>query len=319
MLNAIMHTKLIKAESKPLEERPMQTIIIDEEFERILPKLDEQTYTWLEENILEYGCREPLVLWDSILIDGHNRYSILKKHDLPINTVNMEFDSRDEVLIWIISTQVSRRNLNPLQLSYYRGLHYHADKSIVTNASGRNQYSEDDAQNGHHPKTQPTASRLSAQYNVSRNTIRRDAQIAKAINAIGEASPEAKTDILSGKAQISRRQLQELSSGKEDTISEVVMKIKDGTIERRRTGVNSATNGGVDPSQDSNSNSDTSNVIDINELHSWELQLSKMTNELTQAVRSHARINDTESILSALRQHIKMLEELCEEIQTLAA
>ena len=31
-------------------------IIIDEEFKRILPKLDEQTFAWLEENILEYRC-----------------------------------------------------------------------------------------------------------------------------------------------------------------------------------------------------------------------------------------------------------------------
>jgi len=37
--------------------------------------------------------------------------------------------------------------LNPLQLSFYRGLHYNADKRIVTNATGKNQYNEVTAQN----------------------------------------------------------------------------------------------------------------------------------------------------------------------------
>jgi len=121
----------------------------------------------------------------------------------------MEFDSREEVLIWIISTQVSRRNLNPLQLSYYRGLHYNTEKQIVRNISGKNQHSELSAQNEHKPQEHNyqgrTAGRLAEQYSVSPVTIRRDAQIANAINAIGESAPEAKTDILSGKTQISRR------------------------------------------------------------------------------------------------------------------
>jgi len=286
----------------------MQNIIIDEEFERILPKLDEQTYTGLEENILKYGCREPLVLWNDILIDGHNRYNILKKHDLPINTVNMDFDSRDDVLIWIISTQVSRRNLNPLQLSYYRGLHYHADKRVITNASGRNQHSEVGAQNEHQPRKEDfqgrTAGRLAEQYNVSPVTIRRDAQIASAINTIGEASPEAKTDILSGKAQISRRQLQELSSGKSETAADVIKQIEDGTLERRRSRASTGSSHGGS----TNGNTDSS------ELHSWEMQFSKMTDEFRQLLRNYAKADDTESVRSALRQYIGMLEELYQSI-----
>ena len=48
----------------------MQEIIIDEEFRFLLPVLDEETFRLLEENILEHGCRVPLVLWNNILIDA---------------------------------------------------------------------------------------------------------------------------------------------------------------------------------------------------------------------------------------------------------
>ena len=86
----------------------MQNVVIDDEFERLLPKLDEKTYTSLEANLLENGCRDSLVLWNGILIDGHNRYGICTKHNIPFNTVSKEFETREEVLIWIITTQVSQ-------------------------------------------------------------------------------------------------------------------------------------------------------------------------------------------------------------------
>ena len=77
----------------------MREIIIDEEFMSLLPALDEETFRLLEENILEHGCRDPLVLWNGILIDGYNRYKILTYHDLDFNTVEMEFNNREEVKI----------------------------------------------------------------------------------------------------------------------------------------------------------------------------------------------------------------------------
>jgi len=58
----------------------------------------------------------------------------------------------------------------------------------------------------HQPNTQSTARRLAGHYTVSPGTIRREAQFANAISAIGEASPEKK-EILSGKTRISKIQL----------------------------------------------------------------------------------------------------------------
>ena len=84
----------------------MPNIIIDEEFKALLPALDKDTYAMLEENLLKNGCRDSIVLWGDILIDGHNRYEICNKHGIPFNTIGRDFKSREEALIWIISTQV---------------------------------------------------------------------------------------------------------------------------------------------------------------------------------------------------------------------
>ena len=61
--------------------------------------------------ILKDGCRTGIVLWGDILIDGHNRYEICTRQNIPFNTVQMDFSSRDDVVIWIIKNQFGRRNL----------------------------------------------------------------------------------------------------------------------------------------------------------------------------------------------------------------
>ena len=201
-------------------------IIIDEEFRILLPQLDEETFRLLEENILEYGCRDPLVLWNGILIDGYNRYKICKHHDIPFRTVDMEFDSREEVLIWIISNQVSRRNLTPIQLSHFRGLHYMADKKIQGKG---NRYAQQSKKGQNDPiKPGPTSSRLAEQYKVSPKTIKRNAKLAETLNLIGEVSPDIKRKILHGEIQISKSRLEALSSAPKEEIEAVALEMETG-------------------------------------------------------------------------------------------
>ena len=212
----------------------MQTIIIDEEFKSLLPALDRETYASLEANLIENGCRDALVLWNDILIDGHNRYKICTEHGIPFNTTSKDFASREEVLIWIISTQMSRRNLTRTLLRYYRGKHYRMDKKMVANPGGKNQYTEDEGQNDPEAKKQTTAELLSDKYRVSPKTIKRDANLADAIDAIGETSLEAKRMILSEEVNITKKALEELSFKQKEDIEEAANKIESGAYEKEK-------------------------------------------------------------------------------------
>lgn len=59
------------------------------------------------------GCKHPLILWNGILIDGHNRYKICTEHNIPFETEDMEFASRDDAREWVIINQIGRRNIAP--------------------------------------------------------------------------------------------------------------------------------------------------------------------------------------------------------------
>jgi len=208
----------------------MQSIIIDEQFKFLLPALDEETYRLLEENILEHGCIHPLILWQGILIDGYNRYKICTEHNIPFSTIEMEFESREEVVIWIIETQIGRRNLTDMQLSYFRGVHYNNDKKIhgdISRTALNNAFRQSDGM-----QTEPTARRLGDHYKVSSRTIERNAKLAETLTAIGEFSPNAKMKILTEEVPVNRTKLQALSGAPLDEIKELARQIENGEYDR---------------------------------------------------------------------------------------
>ena len=88
------------------------SILIDLEFKNLIPALQSDERGQLEANIIDDGCRDPLTLWNGILIDGHNRYEICTKHSIDFETIEMDFDSREDVVEWIIRNQFGRRNLS---------------------------------------------------------------------------------------------------------------------------------------------------------------------------------------------------------------
>jgi len=84
---------------------------IKQEFKKLIPPLNEAEYSELESSILAEGCREPLIVWNNILVDGHHRYEICTKHNIPFETKSINFSDDDEAMVWIITNQLGRRNI----------------------------------------------------------------------------------------------------------------------------------------------------------------------------------------------------------------
>ena len=56
-------------------------LIIDPEFVACIPPLSQDEFEQLEENILSSGkIYNPILVWNHTIVDGHNRYRILKRH-----------------------------------------------------------------------------------------------------------------------------------------------------------------------------------------------------------------------------------------------
>lgn len=90
---------------------------INPEFEKLIPALTAEEFNQLELNCIAEGIREPLIVWNDTLIDGHNRYKIALKNNLIFGILQKDFQSESDVKVWMIKNQFGRRNLNSYQRS----------------------------------------------------------------------------------------------------------------------------------------------------------------------------------------------------------
>lgn len=90
-----------------------QKIKIDNEFKGIIPPLSDDEYKQLEDNLKKgwESERGKIIVWGDVIIDGHNRYEICQKYNIPFEIHAKEFKDRNEVLLWIIDNQRGRRNI----------------------------------------------------------------------------------------------------------------------------------------------------------------------------------------------------------------
>ena len=111
------------------------------EFEGKIPPLTAEEFQQLENNILADGVViNPIIVWDGIIVDGHNRYRIVNKHpEIHFSTCEKTFADRYEAIAWICKNQLGRRNLTKEQKKYLIGKQYEAEKASHGGDRG-NQY-----------------------------------------------------------------------------------------------------------------------------------------------------------------------------------
>jgi len=213
----------------------------------------------------------------------------------------LEFYSRDEAISWMITIQIFRRNLTPMQLTYYRGLQYNLEKKIH---GGGDRFTQNLAGGQNHPSGHfdhlegSTANRLSEQYKISPKTIRRDGQIADVIIAIGKESQEAKNSILTGDAKINRKQLREMASASEDEIVTVAKKIASGTFD----------------DESETAKPVGSNKINSTGNHPITATIIDKTNNFISNIRNLNPDDDLSNIKATIRSYIDNLEAFYQQI-----
>ena len=182
----------------------LKDLKIDPEFEEKIPPLTEDEFSLLEQNIVADGAvLDPLIIWNNTILDGHNRYRILKKHpEIPFKTFPKEFPDKYAAIAWICRNQLGRRNLTPEQKRYLVGKQYKAEKASHGAEGGfrGNQYTEVlvSPQNEDLPKTEKTSERIAKENGTSKSYVERAEKYADGVDAADEALPGIRKELLSG-------------------------------------------------------------------------------------------------------------------------
>lgn len=239
------------------EEIIKKEIVVLEKLKKFIPPLAADERKQLEQNIFQFGCKDPLIIWETteliaeisedekpvfILLDGHNRYEICQKFSLDFKINIVEIPTFEKAQDFMIDHQLGRRNLSVEQMAYLRGMKYLAlkqerGKYERPEHSGQNDHyvenSENNTvenhsgQNDHYDKTQKLSEQLAKEFNVGEKTIRRDADFAKGLELL---PVDTKNEVLQGKSSLKKTDIIELGKIKDlATIQGKVEQLLSGT------------------------------------------------------------------------------------------
>ena len=91
-------------------------IVVNEDLKAYIDPLTPEEHEALERSLLAEGCRDALVLWGDVLVDGHNRYGICQQHGIPFQTLQSTlFKTTDDVHLWMIDQHLGRRSVSDFQ------------------------------------------------------------------------------------------------------------------------------------------------------------------------------------------------------------
>lgn len=193
-------------------------------FEQLTVQVSDEYFKALEENMLLKGCIEPVYVWKNIIVDGHNRYKICRKHNIPFSIAVMMFRSKPEAISWICADQLKKNNMSEERFRYLIGKRYHSEKIYeAPNFTGNNQYSNPEGDEN--TIRSKTAIRLGEEYHVSHATVCKYSIYTNAIDILFRKSPDIAKLTLSGKLRISQENVIELSKLPEETILQLRDKI----------------------------------------------------------------------------------------------
>jgi len=220
-----------------MKEDKVYTLTILPEIRQALFPLKPDEAAMLEQSILAEGIRDPLVVWPRdgqlVLVDGHNRYQIAKRHDLSYQVIEKEFANLGEVLEWIDRNQLGRRNLTDEQWLLVLGRTYEREKRQGTRTDLTC------AQNEHKLETgsAATAKKIATEFGVTQATVRRAADFAKAVDAVREANPEAAAKILQGEVKDAVTSLPKVAKQGKEVVKQVAQKIASGEVKKVKDAV----------------------------------------------------------------------------------
>lgn len=209
---------------------------IDQEFKNLIAPLTHEERKLLEKNIIKEGCRDPIVLWNNTIIDGHNRYNICTGHDIQFNTVDVELENHNEAINWIIDNQLGKRNVPDSVKKYLIGKRYTGEKKVEWDRENQHSKKVVGDHCDHLPENETddnsklkSADKIAEQNEVSGITVRRSGTFSDNIDKIAESSGITPMDILTN-TKHTRGDIKKVSTLEPEAQKEIVEKVCSGEV-----------------------------------------------------------------------------------------
>lgn len=217
----------------------LSSLKIDPEFSAQILPLSFEELQQLEMNMIrDRKLTDPIIVWNKTILDGHNRYNILRKHSfIEYEIKEMEFSSRQEALIWICNHQLGRRNLTPERRKYLIGKRYEMEKQVSQNRGNQYTSTKKDATDQNDPCQNKSGShitrqRIAKETGPSEGYVQLAEKYMNGVEAADEATPGIREEILNGKIKAADREICAIAKAPKEQRSEIVAELRKPKSER---------------------------------------------------------------------------------------
>lgn len=211
----------------------LSSLKIDPEFSAQILPLSFDELQQLKMNMIRDGkLTDPIIVWNKTILDGHNRYNLLKKHSfIEYEIKEMELSSRQEDLIWICNHQLGRRNLTPERRKYLIGKRYEVEKQVSQNCGNQYTSAKKDATDQNDPcqnksGSHVTRQRIANETGTSEGYVQRAEKYMNGVEAADEAAPGAREEILNGKIKAADREICAIAKAPKEQRPEIVAELR---------------------------------------------------------------------------------------------
>ena len=199
-----------------------QVLQIDPEFKRLSVPFSVEEERRLEKSLIREGCKDPIVVWNGCILDGHKRYEVCSYEEIEYETVRMEFATREEAIIWVCKKRMEALTPDDVMYKYLGGRRYACEK--IKAQAIRKERRKQELETGIQPNTGTAPSGrvsipLARELGINRTTIEKYGTFADSMEQIASKDPLMFDVICQGKAVMSYAKISHLAKSE---VSKVV-------------------------------------------------------------------------------------------------
>ena len=182
----------------------------DEDFLLLKQPLSDRDYIKLKHSLFTEGCKEHILVWHGIIIDGNKRYEICKENNIRFKIRHSMFRSKAEAFVYICKEELQRNDLINEMYKYLIGRLYQSELERKAQMYSSKNESTHPYIPGRVYRKQEISQQISDELKISRGTVLKYEIFTKCIDSLREKEPEIAAKILSGKLKISHENIIEL-------------------------------------------------------------------------------------------------------------
>lgn len=213
---------------------------IDDSFASLSIPLSRCEYGKLKRNITRRGCIEPIIVWDSMILDGHKRYTICQEKNVSFTTKEMTFSSKEDAVAWLCRERLKAEMPSPCMRRYLIGRLLRAERVIKRKERRKQrlaQKPEISAETGPEKRSMQenwTAVGVGKELSMHRDTVSNYGKESVMLDSVREREPRMFQALVAGEFQLTRTKLKQLYEGPDNELKKTYQELHTKAIKAEK-------------------------------------------------------------------------------------